>query len=156
MEYDGYSLETLFRTFFHMRMSCVKKEFEKKGISPAGNPRILFMLRHESENMVASQKEIADRLGISAPTVAISIKRMEKEGLVHKVADETDLRRNLITLTKSGHRFVDESKAVFEAVDKGMFRGLSRQDQEQLRTLFLRIISNLETMGAEPPEELGK
>lgn len=153
MHYNGYNLEALFRTFFHMYMSCVKKEFRKRGLNPAGNPGILFMLRGNSENMAASQKEIADRLGISAPTVAVSIKRMDKAGLVHKVADETDLRRNLITLTESGRNFVDGSKDVFEIIDAAIFRGLSMQDREQLRTLFLRIITNLEGMGARPPED---
>lgn len=156
MHYNGYNLETLFRTFFHMYMSCVKKEFRKRGLTPVGNPGILFLLRHKSENMVASQREIADKLGISAPTVAVSIKRMDKAGLVHKVADETDLRRNLITLTESGCEFVDGSKTAFDAVYKHMFQGLSKQDQEQLRTLFLRIITNLATMGAKPPEDLEK
>lgn len=154
MKYDSCDLETLFRVIFHMHMNCAKKEFDKKGIDPASHPQILFMLRHESEHMAASQKEIADKLGVSAPTVAISIKRMEKAGMVHKVADEKDLRRNLITLTERGQQFVDESQAVFETIDEGMFRGLSLQEREQLKTLFLRIVSNLEAMGAHPPEDL--
>ncbi|MEA4964625.1 MAG: MarR family transcriptional regulator [Oscillospiraceae bacterium] len=152
MKYDSYNLEKLFRTFFHMRMCCAKKEFEKYEISPAGNPQILFTLWHKAENTAVSQKEIADRLGISAPTVAVSIKRMEKSGLVHKVADESDLRRNLITLTEKGREFIQDAQAVFDSIDEGALRGLSEQEREQLRTLFLRIVSNLETMGARPPE----
>lgn len=154
MKYDGYNLEDLFRTIFHMHMNCVKKIFDKRGINPASHPPILFMLRNEANNMAASQKEIADRLGISTPTVAISIKRMEKAGLVHKVIDESDLRRNKITLTNKGLEFVDESMAVFDSVNESMLQGLSQQEQVQLKTLFLRIISNLETMGAQPPDYL--
>lgn len=154
MKYDGYNLENLFRAILHMHMNCVKKKFDKKGINPASHPPILFMLRNEANNMAASQKEIADQLGISTPTVAISIKRMEKAGLVHKVIDESDLRRNKITLTDKGLKFVDESMAVFESVDEGMLQGLSQQEQEQLKTLFLRIISNLEKMGAQSPDYL--
>lgn len=154
MKSESNDLENLFRTIFHMHMSCIKKELDKNNIVPAGHPPILFMLRNEANNMVASQKDIADRLGVSTPTVAISIKRMEKAGLVRKVIDESDLRRNMITLTEKGMKFINESTAVFEAIDKGMLKGLSQEEQEQLKTLFLRIISNLEAMGAQPPENL--
>ncbi len=155
MTYGDYSLEILFRTIFHMHMNCVKKEFDKNDLQSASHPQILFMLAHGSENR-ASQKEIADRLGVSAPTVAVSVKRMEKAGLVRKVADEKDLRRNLIALTDQGHRVVQESHVVFHAIEKGMFQGFSEREQEQLKTLFLRIVSNLESMGATPPEFLKK
>ena len=153
MTYGDYSLEILFRTIVHMHMNCVKEEFDKNDLQSASHPQILFLLAHGSENR-ASQKEIADRLGVSAPTVAVSVKRMEKAGLVRKVADEKDLRRNLIALTDQGRRVVQESHVVFHAIEKDMFRGLSEQEQEQLKTLFLRIVSNLESMGANPPEFL--
>lgn len=154
MKHESNDLESLFRAIFHMHMSCVKKELDKKRIVQAGHPPILFMLRNEANNMVASQKDIADRLGVSTPTVAVSIKRMEKAGLVRKVIDESDLRRNMITLTENGLKFVEELMTVFDAIDEGMLKGLSQQEQEQLKTLFLRIISNLEAMGAQPPEDL--
>ena len=154
VKYESDNLEDLFRIIFHMQHNCVKKEFEKGGIIKASHPPILFLLRHGTKNMAASQKEIADRLGISTPTVAISIKRMEKAGLLHKVADESDLRRNLITLTENGKRQVDEAQDVFEEADARMFQGFSPEDCERLKAYFLRIISNLEAMGAQPPERL--
>jgi len=152
VKYESDNLEALLHTIFHMQYNCTKKEFERRGIVRASHPPILFMLRHWTEGMAASQKEIADRLGISTPTVAISIKRMEKAGLIHKVPDESDLRRNLITLTEDGKRQVDEAQDAFEETYAKMFHGFSPEDCEQLKTYFLRIISNLESMGAQPPE----
>ena len=154
MRYESDNLEALLHVIFHMHYSCVKREFERRGIVRASHPPILFLLRHEAENMAASQKEIADRLGISTPTVAISIKRMEKAGLLSKAADESDLRRNLITLTEDGKRQVDEAQDVFEGAYAKMFEGFSPEDCERLRVYFLRIVSNLEAMGAQPPEHL--
>lgn len=154
VRYESDNLEALLRAIFHMQYNCMKKEFERRGILKASHPPILFMLRHGTDGMAASQKEIADRLGISTPTVAISVKRMEKAGLLHKVSDESDLRRNLITLTEDGKRQVDEAQNVFEGVYTKMFEGFSPEDCERLKAYFLRIISNLETMGAQPPERL--
>ena len=155
MKYDYNDLESLFRAISHMYHNCIRKEFEKREINHANHPPILFILKHESGN-IASQKDIADKLGISPPTVAISIKRMVKVGLLQKVADESDLRRNFITLTEKGKRLVEESELVFDTIDQGMFRGFSQDDREQLKSTYLRIISNLEIMGAQPPEFLKK
>ncbi len=151
MEYDGKNLEDLFRTISRMQHNCVRREFERRGIDPICNLPLLFLLRRNSENMAASQKEIADRLGLSTPTVAVSIKRMEKDGILHKVADKADLRRNLITLTQKGLRVADEAQAVFEDVDRSMFNNLSQEECRQLRKLFLRIVANLEAMKESPP-----
>lgn len=156
MNYDDYNLETLLRTVFNMRMTCVRKKFATNNLSPSIHAPILFILRHETKNMVASQKEIAAKLGISAPTVAISIKRMEKAGLVEKIADETDLRRNLIMLTEKGKQLIDISQTVLDKIDEEMLNGFPQHEKEQLKLLFFRIIYNLEAMGAQPPEDLEK
>ena len=156
LNYDDFNLETLLRTVFNMRMTCVRKEFANKKLSTSCHTPLLFILRNEAENMVASQKEIASKLGISAPTVAISIKRMEKAGLVQKIADETDLRRNLITLTQKGQQLIDESQKELDKIDEKMLNGFPQQEKEQLKMFILRIIYNLEEMGAQPPEDLKK
>jgi DNA-binding MarR family transcriptional regulator len=156
VEYSGNELEDLFRTISRMQHNCVRREFERRGIDSAFRTPILFVLRDSSENMAASQKEIADRLGLSTSTVAVSIKRLEKAGLLHKIADETDLRRNLITLTEKGRQYADEAQTVFERVDRGMFNDLSHDERAQLKKLFLRIVANLDTMKKNPPQDFGE
>lgn len=155
MEYRGNDLEDLFRTISRMQHNCVKREFERRGIDSVCRTPILFVLRNSSKSMAASQKEIADRLGLSTPTVAVSIKRLEKAGVLYKVADETDLRRNLITLTEKGRQIADEAQTVFERVDRGMFNNLSQEECDQLKKLFLQIVANLESMKEEPRERPG-
>lgn len=152
MEYDGKNLEDLFRLISRMQHNCIKREFERRGIDSVCRTPILFILRHNSENMAASQKELADKLGLSTPTVAVSIKKLEKAGVVHKVADKTDLRRNLITLTEKGRQVADEAQSVFEVTEKSMFNNLSQEECKQLKKLFLRIVDNLEAMKDNPPQ----
>lgn len=156
MAYDGNNLEDLFRMISRMQHNCARKRLEECGIDPICHPPILFVLRNSSEDMAASQKEIADRLGLSTPTVAVSIKRMEKAGVLRKVADETDLRRNLIKLTEKGRKIADEAQAVFEDVDRGMFTDLSQEECDQLKKLFVRIVANLEAMKENPEKYFDK
>lgn len=146
MNGSGNDLEMLFRRISGMQRSCVGAECERRGIHLVGHPAILFFLRNCTAGMAASQKEIADNLHMSTPTVAVSIKRMEKEGLVFKAADEADLRRNLITLSEKGCMLADEAQDAFDYVEKSMFNNLSAEECAQLKKLFLRIVSNLESM----------
>ncbi|MCR4431741.1 MAG: MarR family transcriptional regulator [Tepidanaerobacteraceae bacterium] len=154
MEYDPNALEWLFRTFERMHHNCIKSEFARRGLSEASHPAILFSLKYEVRNMAASQKDIAQMLGISPPTVAISLKRMEKAGLVRKIVDENDLRRNLITLTDKGLQLLEECENTFYEIDRNIFNGFSDEEREQLKKFYIRMIYNLESMGVQPPAQL--
>ena len=113
MEFDSNSIEYLFRTLHRMHINYIDKEMGKRSLGVSRFPPILFILHNEMKGKSASQKELADILGITPASLATSIKRMEKSGLVKKVTDKKDLRRNIITLTAAGEQFVRESMLVF-------------------------------------------
>lgn len=148
---DSNSLEWLFRTFNRMHLNLLKAEMVKRGLGEASHPAMLFTLKRDMKNMSATQKELAERIGISPATVAISIKRMEKAGLIRKVSDKNDLRRNCITLTEKGLHFVIECEAAIKKIDLGTFQGFSEAESKQLKQFYLRMIHNLEDMGAQTP-----
>lgn len=150
---SNIQIEDLMRTIFRMYSHCIKVELNKNDIKTASHPPILFLLRDHSSLGPLSQTKIAEMLGISAPTVAISIKRMEKCKLIKKVPDESDLRRNLITLTQDGLEFVNASERVFQKINKEMFGDFTNTEKAQLFGLFEHIISNLEKMGAHSPKK---
>jgi DNA-binding MarR family transcriptional regulator len=149
-------LEWLLRTFGRMHQNILSVKDEQNGLSEATHPVILFVIRYDMKDMKASQKEIAEEIGISPSTVAISIKRMEKAGLLRKVQDENDLRRNLITLTEKGLTFTDRLHDVAEEVDRGIFKGFTEEELDQLKAYYNRMIDNLEEMGAKVPVNLRK
>ena len=151
-EYDQNNLEWLLRVFDRMHHTYLKSALEKQGLKVT-HPYILVAL-HKIKGMKASQKELGDAIGISPPTVAISVKRMEKAGLLCKISDEKDLRRNVITLTKKGVEYIEECLSIFDKTDRSVFDGFSELEREQLKRFYLRMIKNLETMGARLPNQL--
>ncbi len=152
MEYRKNRVEWLFRIFYRMHHDRIKHEFAKHNILEASHPHILFTLKYEIENMQASQKELCEILGLSPSTVAISLKRMEKAGLIEKKQDERDLRKNVVTLTKKGHHIIVQCKEVFAKVERELFLGFDDKEKDQLKIYYKRMINNLEEMGATPPE----
>lgn len=105
-----------------------------------GQPRILHVV---GEMDGATQIEIAQKLGVSPASVAMSVKRMQKAGLLEKIGDEKDLRINQIRLTPKGKAVQLESLKELIADDNRLFSGFSEQEIQALSGYLDRIYDNL-------------
>lgn len=147
MVYDSKTLEWLFRTVNRMHFNCVKEEFEKKGVNKDSHQPLLFTLHYQMGNKIITQKELSYLLGIKPSILAVSIKRMEKAGLIQKVPDEDDLRCNIIRFTEKGKKLLDKSTSIFNDIDRKMCVGFTDKEKTQLKQFYIRIIQNLEKAG---------
>jgi DNA-binding MarR family transcriptional regulator len=152
--YTEDTLQMLFRAVLKMHKRCVQKEMDRRGLTKVGQPIILFMLRNHESGEDWDQKQYSEALGVSPATVAVSIKRMERAGLLSKVADPQDLRRNHLVITEQGLQLVDDCIRAFQHVDEGTFRGFSPAERTQLTQYYHRMVRNLKELGAQPPKFL--
>ncbi|NLB35966.1 MAG: winged helix-turn-helix transcriptional regulator [Clostridiales bacterium] len=105
-----------------------------------GQPPILeYLNSHES----CTQRELADYLMVSPPSVTMSIKRMQKAGLVEKSTDERDMRYSRIRITEKGLNISRKCCDSFERIDRQMLNGFSEQEIEQLYCFLTRMADNL-------------
>jgi DNA-binding MarR family transcriptional regulator len=74
----------------------------------------------------------------------MSIKRMQRAGLVEKAADESDMRYNRIKITERGQQISEKCREEFERIDRRMFEGFSEQEIKQLYSFLNRMSNNLE------------
>ena len=91
-----------------------------------------------------SQKEISENLHISAPTVAVSMKRLEKSGLIERKSDEQDQRRIRIYLTERGRELIEKAQRQVEKSEKIIFKGFSESERCLMKRFFDQMIANLE------------
>ena len=91
-----------------------------------------------------SQTELADSLGIEAPTLVGILDRMERDGWLDRYSCPNDRRKKRI-------RSTDKAEAVWARMVDCAHRvralarqGLSQEDLEQLRLICARIRTNLE------------
>ena len=154
MNPETEEIEWLLGIFSRMLQLCTKNTLEQHNLGGVSNPGILFSLKKYFPDMTASQKDIADHLGIKPPTVAMSLKRMENAGVVCKIGDNSDQRRNLITLTDKGLEWITQSKALVLEMEQKILAGFTEADKENLTNYLLQMISNMEKMGIQPPERL--
>lgn len=110
------------------------------GIHPKQMP--LLMQLSKKEGM--SQKEISENLHISAPTVAVSMKRLEKGGLIERKSDEQDQRKIRIYLTERGRELIEKAQCQVEKSEKIIFKGFSESEKCLMKRFFDQMLANLE------------
>ena len=107
------------------------------------------LLMEISRNPNISQNDIAKLMDVSAATVAVSLKKLEKGGYINKVMDEEDNRLNKITVTEKGNRVVEHSKRIFQSVDRKAFDGFTEEEKHTLFALLQKLNTNLDRMEDE-------
>ena len=103
--------------------------------------RLIMTLSHLGNNI--SQRDLAERLNITPAAVAVTLKKMEKMGLVKRNVAENDNRYNQVMLTDKGKKIVKESRKIFQYADEKMFAGFSDEELDVLEGFVTRIKENL-------------
>lgn len=134
------SLQNMFVKLTHLYFRRVFAMMKETGI----HPRQIPLLGLVSCKQGVSQKEISEILKISAPTVAVSVKRLEKAGMVERRNDEKDQRILRVYLTEKGKRITETARAHVEENEKALFHGFSESELCLLKRFFKQMTENLE------------
>ncbi len=110
--------------------------------------RILMYLSRRGEE-ITTQKDIAANFQISAAAVAVSIRKLEAEGLILRSADKNDNRSNIITLTDKGLEIVTQTKTLINAIDEAMFNGFDEDEIVQFSAYLSRLCDNIRSYGTQ-------
>ena len=115
---------------------------DETGVYHAQHRLLMEISRHPN----ASQTDIARSMDISPATIAVSLKKLEKGGYIHKAMDEGDNRFNQITITEKGNQVVERSKQIFEATDRQVLEGFTEAEKVTLSLLLQKLDANLTKM----------
>jgi DNA-binding MarR family transcriptional regulator len=132
-----------FRCLHHAHRAAVNASMARCGVPEPGQPFILFALERIGNGSIDTQRELAERLGLSPATVTASLKALEKQGYVRRVTDENDMRRKRIEITERGREAEVLCRRAFVQVDDVMYRGFSETELSQLSSFFDRMTENL-------------
>ena len=124
----------------HRIMKQAKGKYEEFDLNRS-QASILFTL-HQHSSM--SQKELAERLNMTPPSITSAIRKMEQEGYIRRRQDETDQRVMRLALTEKGESCIENVKRVADEMHELIFRGMSPEEIMLFRRLLLQINDNLE------------
>lgn len=127
------------RHFFALHRIAAYEAFADKGVHNGQMPLLKMIGSHQA----STQKELADLLHVSPASIAVSLKRLQKQGLITKAADSGDLRYNRIALTDEGKQTVSRTRETFDDLDKRVFKDFTEEELIQLDSYVCRMIKNL-------------
>jgi DNA-binding MarR family transcriptional regulator len=125
-----------YRTFARI----VDAQLRELGLAMSQLP-VLIVLK-QSKGL--PQAELARIARVEQSSMAQLLNRMERDGLIERVADPADKRSRVISLTDRAFRRMHKGKAIMDATVKIALQGLSPTDIERLNELMRRINDNLE------------
>ncbi len=114
-----------------------------------GQPSIL---QYIIDNSGCTQKDVADACHISPASAAVSLKRIEKAGLITRTPDTADNRKNHLYVTPKGEDALMQFRKICDTTDKEMFKGFTQEELDTLHSLLTRLNDNLGSKSFSPEE----
>ncbi|MEJ3750460.1 MarR family transcriptional regulator [Actinomycetes bacterium KLBMP 9797] len=111
------------------------------GVVPGQFAQLLAL--YEQDGL--SQRELCDRVGIEQPTMANTLQRMQRDGLVRCVPDPSDRRRIRIYLTERARGLEVDLTNAARAVNAAATKNLTESETTTYLHLTTRLIHSLET-----------
>jgi MarR family transcriptional regulator, lower aerobic nicotinate degradation pathway regulator len=90
----------------------------------------------------ASQAEIGRRLSIDRSDLHALLTELERDGLVARVRDEHDRRRNIVTLTRAGRGAQARLDRRIEAAQDALLAPLSAGERREFGRLLQKILGS--------------
>lgn len=117
------------------------QEMAARGLGdlPASCGDILGVL-FKTEGLTLAQ--LAARIRRTKSTASVMVERLEKLGYVEKLRSAEDARAVTLTLTEKGRGLESEVKAISEALNERICRGLSDEEADALEALLERAAAN--------------
>lgn len=108
------------------------------GFSPGQFPVLIELWAEDG----LTQKQLLDRVGIEQATMANTLARMQRDGLIERRAHPTDRRAQLVYLSEKARGMEAEAIRVAREADDMLFAGFRRFERELLLEYIRKIIEN--------------
>lgn len=121
--------------------SALNRRIAPLGIAPAQFMVLLELWQLDER----TQADLTAALAVEQATMANTLARMERDGLIEKRSCKTDKRARLICLTPKAAAAQEAAIKAASGVNEAAVAGLTQDEREQFLTLMARVIANLQT-----------
>jgi DNA-binding MarR family transcriptional regulator len=102
----------------------------------AGQEQVLLVL---DEGGPQSLGDLADALGVRAPTITKTVARMETQGFLSRTASADDGRSVIISLTAPGREALRGARESLRETEALVFASLKKSDRKQLAVILGKL-----------------
>jgi len=131
----GYQIGLLSRLFDR----ALEAELATYKVLPGQFPALVMLYQKDG----LTQADLCQRINVEQPTMANTLNRMERDGLIQRVPDKNDKRRSRIHLTYRARAFKNDLMERARQVPGQALAGLESADQDKVFHLIGKMIYNL-------------
>jgi DNA-binding MarR family transcriptional regulator len=113
------------------------------GVAPGQFPALMMLFQKDG----LTQAELCRRIGVEQPTMANTLARMERDGLIRRETDAVDKRRSFIFLSTRTKERQEAIVAEARKVANVTVAGLNAGEQDTLFALLGRLTDKLKPAG---------
>ena len=117
----------------------INREVEKLGIANSYRQLLFHLSRRDGVN----QLDLVRGTHLKAPTVSVTLKSMERDGLVIRKTDENDARVVRVYLTEKGRTEDDKIRDIHHALDAHMAENISQEELDALISVLTKMRDNM-------------
>jgi len=121
----------------------VSRAFDDVLAEAGGSLPVWLVLISLKSRQLASQRQLADAVGIQGATLTHHLNAMESAGLVTRRRDPKSRRMHVVDLTAEGDALFFRLRDAALAFDKRLCSGLSERDLSQIEDLLGRLRDNI-------------
>lgn len=131
--YLANHMARLFATRLHQRIKPL-------GLAPAQFMTLLALWDEDGQ----TQKQLVEKLNVEQATMANTLARMERDGLVQRRPHPADARAQQVWLTNRARSLEEPATSAASAVNTDASSGLSREDWSRFLGLMREVIDTLQ------------
>ena len=117
----------------------VCRELEKIGMRYSYR----HVLKPLMENDSLTQLELVNMTNLKAPTISITLRNMEREGIVSRQKNDNDRRETHVAITDKGKKLYKKVLDALAKAEKITLDGLTDKELKAMRTTMNKICKNL-------------
>ena len=133
-----YGLVLVYTVLFNKISKCL----DEYGLTPA-KMNVLMIIKHQGSEEGLSQREIGDRLMVTASNMTRLLSKLERERLIERAGQLGDRRVKIVRVSKRGSQVLDNAWPGYMKAMKGEMARLSQKDQQFLAMLMAQWLHYL-------------
>lgn len=120
--------------------NSIKELCNEKGINSTYS-QIIMHLSRKPEGV--PQNNIAEHVHLAAPTISLTLKNMEYQGLIIREVDKKDSRKTIVKLTTKGYEMDEVIRNCFKELEEKMVINISLEDLNNFKRIIDMMKNNL-------------
>ena len=136
---DDASAFIVLHQLMHLSRYHAVMRMEDMNLNPS-QAGILFILNSQGR---LSQRQLAEQIGITPPSMTVTLRKLEELGYIRKEPDECDQRILRICLSEAGKECIGRLEFIMEEMEKILYQGSTVEERLLFRRLLLAMRENM-------------